>query len=184
MQMEMFVSIDMIERQSGLRIGLELRADLQRKLPANAGQTEKANPISHHVLAEPPVFVDQRRNCAGPQAGHPVGKNEVKAHPQPRQSAGTRYRIMCCWCTNHQTRRSQYPMPMRAFDRLVHARMQAKIIGCNNQRLLCRTRCGHSHARWARRKWKNSTPSRRRRFIMSQLVSISRRISQIFDGRK
>ena len=41
-----------------------------------------------------------------------------------------------------------------------------------------------SHASCARRKRKNSTPSRRRRFIISQLISISRTISQIFDGRK
>ena len=41
-----------------------------------------------------------------------------------------------------------------------------------------------SQASCARRKRKNSTPSRRRRFIMSQLVSISLTISQILPGRK
>ena len=43
---------------------------------------------------------------------------------------------------------------------------------------------GYGQAARARRKRKNSTPSRSRRFIMSQSVSISRTISQIFDGRK
>jgi hypothetical protein len=40
------------------------------------------------------------------------------------------------------------------------------------------------HASRARRNLKNSTPSCRRRFIISQLSSISRTISQIFDGLK
>ena len=39
-------------------------------------------------------------------------------------------------------------------------------------------------SRRARRKWKNSTPSRKRRFIISGLVSISARMDAIFEGRK
>src|SRR5262245_9189189 len=39
-------------------------------------------------------------------------------------------------------------------------------------------------ARRARRKWKNSTPSRKRRFIISGLVIISARMEAIFEGRK
>ena len=43
---------------------------------------------------------------------------------------------------------------------------------------------GVAQAWCARRKRKNSAPSRSRRRVISQLVSISRTISQIFDGRK
>src|SRR5262249_17036739 len=38
--------------------------------------------------------------------------------------------------------------------------------------------------RRARRKWKNSTPSRKRRFIISGLAIISARMAAIFEGRK
>jgi hypothetical protein len=39
-------------------------------------------------------------------------------------------------------------------------------------------------SRRERRNWKNSTPSRKRRFIISGLAIISATIDAIFDGRK
>ena len=49
-----------------------------------------------------------------------------------------------------------------------------------------RQHCPTAYAAWrrSRRNWKNSTPSRRRRFIMSVERTISPTMETIFDGRK
>jgi hypothetical protein len=43
---------------------------------------------------------------------------------------------------------------------------------------------GFGRSPLARRKWMNSTPSRSRRFVISQLLAISKVISAIFRGLK
>jgi len=97
---------------------------------------------------------------------------------------------------------------MSKFDRLIHALMQTEVVGRDDE--AGSTLSYAIHLCWldsivtlttqyagcvdidnnayqvscARRKRKNSTPSRKRRFSMSQLPSISRTISQILLGRK
>jgi hypothetical protein len=105
---------------------------------------------------------------------------------RPTASDGSRRardRILRGARADHQARGVEHAVAMRALDRRVHARMQPEVVRGEDQRRAARC-VVTNQASCARRKRKNSTPSRRRRFIMSQLVSISRTISQIFDGRK
>ena len=51
------------------------------------------------------------------------------------QSMGQGYRIGCCRGPNHQARSRQDPVPMCLFDGLVDRRVEAKIVGADNQPL-------------------------------------------------
>src|SRR5271165_2053645 len=79
---------------------------------------------------------------------------------------------------DHQARRAEDSMPMSPFDRLVHFGREAEIVRGDDEPLQATV------SSLSRRNWKNSTPSRRRRLIISGLRIISPTIEAIFDGRK
>ena len=78
---------------------------------------------------------------------------------------------------DHQTRGGENTAAMSGFDGLVDFAGRAEIIRGDDQSL-------HAASRRVRKKRKNSTPSRNRRFIMSGLTIISATMDAIFDGRK
>ena len=67
---------------------------------------------------------------------------------------------------------------MRLLDRFVDFGREPKVIRGDDQGLQC------AISRRSRRKWKNSTPSRSRRFIICGLASISATIEAILPERK
>jgi len=77
---------------------------------------------------------------------------------------------------DHQARRGQNAAAMGGLDRVVDFARGAEIIGGNDQAF-------QTASRRDRRKWKNSTPSLRRRFMISGLVNISATIEAILEGR-
>ena len=79
---------------------------------------------------------------------------------------------------DHQAGGAQNAVPMGLLDGLVHFGREAEIIGRDDQPLQT-----IASSRW-RRNWKNSTPSRSRRFIISGLRIISPTMEAIFEGRK
>ena len=78
---------------------------------------------------------------------------------------------------DHQARGGQYAAAMRRLDRLVDFARGAEIIRSDDQPL-------QAASRRERRKWQNSTPSARRRFMISGLVNISATMAAILEGRK
>src|ERR1700739_248031 len=111
----------------------------------------------------------------------------MQADPQARQRPGPLDGVLYSGCADHQACSGQYSVSAGKLDSFVDTLMQTEVISRDDQpatRLRGATGYAVHHASWARRKRKNSTPSRRRRFIMSHLEIISRRISQIFDCRK
>jgi len=102
----------------------------------------------------------------------------MQADAEIRASSCPRDRIRSCTRANHQTRRAQYARAMRGFYRFVDFVRQPKIVGGDDQLLQCVA------PRRSRRNWKNSTPSRNRRFIMSGLLTISLTIDAILPERK
>lgn len=79
---------------------------------------------------------------------------------------------------DYQACRSENALTVCALDCVVDLARDAEIV-CGNENP---SQVGRS--RRARRKWKNSTPSRKRRFIISGLAIISARMEAIFEGRK
>ncbi|MNM98154.1 hypothetical protein D3C81_1106780 [compost metagenome] len=185
----MLVRVDMVQRQPGRGEGIELRADLGRQLAPHMRQEEEAAAVQRHGRAEASLRIDQRRDPRARQRGGAVGQHHMQAHAQRWLPARALERIGHGRGAHHQAGRIEHAVAVSHLDGLVDGRMQAEVVGGDDQRAL---RC--IGARWSvgcqdqasceRRKRKNSTPSRRRRFIMSQLPSISRTISQILPGRK
>lgn len=127
---------------------------------------------------EPAGCIDEIGNAIGRQHGRALDEDEMQAYAQIMQSPRARDRIRRCGSADHQTRRAQYALAMCGFDRFVDFVRQTKIVGRDDQLLQCMA------PRRSRRNWKNSIPSRSRRFIMSGLLTISLTIDAILPERK
>ena len=80
--------------------------------------------------------------------------------------------------SDHQARCGEDAFDMRALNGLVDLVGETEIVGRDDQIFQCAVSCR------SRRKRKNSTPSRRRRFMTSGLLTISPTIEAILPGRK
>ena len=79
---------------------------------------------------------------------------------------------------DHQARGGEDAVAMRSLDRLVDGFGEAEIVGGDDGA------AGHAALLRSRRNWKNSTPSRSRRFIICGLRTISPTMAAIFGARK
>ena len=102
----------------------------------------------------------------------------MQANPQARQAVRTRDGIARRGARHHQACRGEDAVPVRDLDGFVYFRRQSKIVRRDNELFQC------AASRRSRRKLKNSTPSRSRRFIMSGLRIISPRMAAILGRRK
>ena len=101
---------------------------------------------------------------------------QAKAQRGQASRAGDRVRRL--GRAAHSACRSEKALTVCPIDCVVDFGRDAEIV-CGNDNP---SQAGRS--RRARRKWKNSTPSRKRRFIMAGLAIISARMAAIFEGRK
>ena len=101
----------------------------------------------------------------------------MHADAQRWQAPCTGYRIGGRRRRDHQACGGENATAMRGLDRIVDLARGSEIIGGDDQAL-------QTTSRRERKKWKNSTPSARRRFMISGLVNISATMEAILDGRK
>lgn len=80
MQMKMFVSVDVVEPQSGGGKGFELGSNLSRELSPNPGKAKEPYTVEHHAVAEAPFGVDEIRDRSPRQHRLPVGQNEMQTN--------------------------------------------------------------------------------------------------------
>jgi len=173
-----FVRVDVIERKAGRAIGLELRLDFCCDLPAHRRARKYLEPETRHVIAKSPGRIDEVRQASRRQDGVALDQHEMQADAQSGQPAGARHRILDRGTADHEAGGGQDAVAMRNFDRIVDLGSKPEIIGGDN-RLLQDT-----GSRRSRRKWKNSTPSRTRRFNTAGLLIISPTMAAIFGARK
>ena len=101
----------------------------------------------------------------------------MHADPQVRQATGARHGISRGGGAHHQARGRQNAAPVRFLDSFVDGGIEPEIIGTDDQALqLAISRL--------RKNWKNSTPSRKRRRIISGLLIISATSEAILPRRK
>ena len=178
MKLEVPVPIDVIERQSGRAIGLELRGDFLRHLPLHRRIESQLCAVKRKIAAETAVAVDQTRNFATVAHRLAVGQHDVKPDPKARQRPRPRHRIRGRRSADHEARRAQNTAPVRCFDSGVDRLTETEIVGRDDQSIQC------ASSRRPRRNEKNSTPSRNRRIIICGLRTISAMIEAIFGARK
>ena len=97
---------------------------------------------------------------------------------------GARHRIRRGGGANHQARRRENTLPVRLLDRVVDRWVEAEIVGADDKALCRGRRLPQPGISRCRRNWKNSTPSRSRRRIISGLRIISPNSEAIFRRRK
>src|SRR5215470_15196789 len=102
----------------------------------------------------------------------------MQADAQPCQTPGACDRVVRGGASDHEACSGQNAVLMRRLDSLVDLAREPEIVGGDDEMLQCA-----GSPRW-RRKRKNSTPSRRRRFIISGLMIISPTMDAIFGARK
>ena len=176
--MKMLVRVDVVELKTGGPEGLELGADLGLHLPAHTGQKKHRGAGERHIRAKAAATVGQIRDCRWRQNRRCVDERQMQPDSKPRQAARQLDSPARRWRSDHQARGGEDASDMRALNGLVNLVCEAEIVGSDDQIFQCAVSCR------SRRKRKNSTPSRRRRFMTSGLLTISPTIEAILPGRK
>ena len=174
----MLVRIGMVESKTGPGESGELRLNLSGELAAHPGEEEHRGARPRHVGTESSGSIQEVGNHRGGQHRFGFDQHQMKADAQRRQALCPRHRIRCRRRAHHQAGGGEDAVAVGTLHRFVDFQRRAEIVGGDDEMLQCAT------SRRSRRKWKNSTPSRRRRFIISGLRTISFTMEAIFGARK
>ena len=151
---------------------------LQQAVGGRCGRRKIARASRREVAAQTSVGIDEVRNAFRRQHGRAIDEHQVQADAERRQAARASDGVADCNAAHHQTRGRQDALRVREFDGLIDLGRRAEIVGRDDECFQC------TASRRSRRKWKNSMPSRRRRFIISGLLTISPTIEAILPVRK
>ena len=102
----------------------------------------------------------------------------MQTHPQVRQAPGALDGVCGRFACDHQARRGKDAVAMGGLDGLIDLVCQPEIVGRDDETLQS------AASRRSPRNWKNSTPSRSRRFIICGERTISLTMDAIFGARK
>jgi hypothetical protein len=182
--MKMAMGVDVIELQSGRVECLKLGTNFQFKLATDMREEKITNPGTRHVTVKTPLPIDQGRDLRRRQHRVAGGQGKVKPHCEIRHAFGACDGIRHSCLADHQAGTGQDAGIVGDFDSLVDSLIEAEIISANDQLPNTRVwRCQCNSVR-SRKNWKNSTPSRKRRTIISGLTIISFMIETILPPRK
>jgi len=177
MHMHVLVGVHVVEKQAGRAKCLELRANLHRDLTTNLRQSKKPNAGAAHIRIETTVPAHQTRDFGARKRRKPINEHQMQANPQVRQATGARDGVSRGGRADHKARGRQNAAPVRFLDSFVDGGVEPEIVGADDQ-------ASQLAISRLRRNWKNSTPSRSRRRIISGLLSISATSEAILPRRK
>jgi hypothetical protein len=178
MQVKMLVRGDVVERETCRSEGLELSSHFRPHLSLHMRQEEHLGAETRHVRPKSAARIDEIGQVSRRQDRRSVDQRQMQSDRKLRQTPGHLDGPGRRWSADHQARRCQYPVNVSALDGLVDCVGEAEVVGRDDQIFQCAVSCR------SRRNRKNSTPSRRRRFITSGLRIISPIIEAILPGRK
>src|ERR1700733_2169877 len=176
--MKMPMRIDVIERQSGGAVGVELRGDFGADLPPDTRSNDAADAVADEIVAQTPRGTVERWNLRARGERIVIDQNDVKPDAQPRQFTRASDGVGRGRSADHETCGAENAAPVRLFDRGIDRFAEPEIVRRYRQPIQC------ADSRRSRRNEKNSSPSRRRRRIISGLRTISEAIAAIFGARK
>jgi len=177
MKMHVLVGVHMVEKQAGRVKRLELRADLHRELTAHPRQSKKPNAGAAHIRIETAVPAHQTGDFGARKRRKPINEHQMQANPQVRQATGARDGVSRGGRADHKARGRQNAALVRFLDSFVDGGVEPEIVGADDQ-------ASQLAISRLRRNWKNSTPSRSRRRIISGLLIISATSEAILPRRK
>ena len=178
MQMIMQMRADMVQREASGSKGFELCPDLAAELSQHRRRRNEGDTQSQEIAAQATPCVNHAGNFVSRQDWPVLDDRQMQADAQPRQALGASNCILRRRSAHHQARRTEDPVPVRLFHGFIDFGRDAEIIGRQDKLPQGAT------SRRSLRKRKNSTPSRRRRLIISGLRTISPTMEAIFGARK
>ena len=172
----------MVQPQPSGGEGGELGCDLRPKLPAHAGIEIVSYAQAKLVGGKLAIRAEEAGNALTAQHGGPLDHHQMQADPQARHPLRTLNRIRRRSPCHHQAGRAQDAVAVGALDRRVDRRGEAEIARRAPSPAV--TAAAQAALFRSRMNWKNSTPSRSRRFIICGLRTISLTMDAIFGARK
>jgi hypothetical protein len=130
---EMAVRIDMVERQAGGAICLELRGDLLLRLAARGRAQRQRRAVAGEIVAQIAVTVDQRWYARSLTHRVAVDEDDMKPDPQAWQTAGAFDRVGRGRSADHEACGAQHAAPVRFLDGGVDVLAEAEIVGRDDQ---------------------------------------------------
>ncbi len=182
MQVHVLVRVHMIEFEAGRGKGRELGADLGREPSPHSRHEKKSQRRAQLIAVEFAGLGYQVSEFCGRHYRNAIDQHEMEPDLQPGKALCPRHGVGGGRRRHHQAGAGQDAVAVCLFDRLVDRDITPEIIRADNQA----PACGPGQlaiSRW-RRNWKNSTPSRSRRRIISGLRNISPSRDAIFVRRK
>ena len=131
------VSVDMVEDQSGLAKGGELRGHFPRHLPASPRPEHEPKRHADEVVRQPALRIDQSGQLRRRQGRSSIHQDEVQADAQARHAPGKANRMPGSRPGYHEAGGAEHTLAMGELDRLVHLLGQAEIVGGQNQPIQC-----------------------------------------------
>ena len=178
MQVKMLVRVDVIEFEAGRAERLELGADLRPHLPAHMGQQKHRRAGESHVRAKEPATVHQISGAPTATAPARVDKREMQSDRKPRSRRASSTAAAVAGAPTIRLAAVRTPSACARSIAWLTSSREAEVVRREDKIFQCAVSCR------SRKKRKNSTPSRRRRFMTSGLLTISPTIEAILPGRK
>lgn len=135
MQMHMVVSVDMIERETGLEELLQLRANFRLQLLSCRRTEEEIDTRAHEAGRESPVRLNEVGDAFRRENGSATDDNHVQAYPERGQAVRALDRIGRRRRAYHQARRGKDSLPMRMFDRLIDRDAETEVVARHDELL-------------------------------------------------
>jgi len=177
MKVEVLVSVDVVQSKPRCLIGPKLRFDLRPDLRLNRWPRAHLKPEPREVRAQMPGCVNEIGQSFGRQRRPAVDEHQMQTDAQTGETARARDCVRRGSGGDHQACRREDALFMRQFHGGIDLGRKPKIVGRDDEVL-------QSATSRSRKNLKNSIPSRRRRFIISGLRTISLTIEAIFGARK
>jgi hypothetical protein len=131
------VSVDMIQGQSGIAKGGELRGHFPRDLKANPRLENELERYADEVVPQGALNIDQFGQLCRRQCRSSVYQDEVQADAEVWHPSGEANRMPSRRPGYHEASGAQDALTMRELDRLVHLLREAEIVGGQNQPVQC-----------------------------------------------
>ena len=133
MQMEMLVSVDVIQWQTRFGERRELGLYFHCQLTPGVGDKEHGGSGAGHVVSEAAISVDESSQLGGRQRRLAIDQYQVQADTQVRHGFGAANGILRGRGADHQARGRQHTPPMGDLDRLIDAFGGPEIVRGNDQ---------------------------------------------------
>jgi hypothetical protein len=128
MQVHVVVRVDVIELEARGTERLELGADLRLELAPHARPEEEAQAGGDQIFVERPPGIDEVGHGLGREDRATLHEHEMEPHPEARQAAGALHRVVGRRGADHQARRAEHPLAVRALDRLVDRHGETEVV--------------------------------------------------------